>query len=66
MKLYQDPTLEHLDAKIIAWIIACVFIGLVLSAAFPADDRIVRNNRTNRVQMRGLRGGRAIARRKAA
>lgn len=69
--IYQEPTLAHLNRNLFAWIIACVLIGCVLSELFPShqdDDRYIRQQqRTQRMPLRMIRGGRpTAARRKTA
>lgn len=70
--IYQEPSLAHIDRKIFAWIIACVFVGCVLSELLPShnqeDDKYLRQQqRTIRTQLRMIRGGRpTAARRKTA
>jgi hypothetical protein len=46
-KLFGDPSGEHLNSKIISWILACVFAGTMLSVYYPefGEDKMLRNNR---------------------
>jgi hypothetical protein len=46
--IYQDPSLAHLDLKIIAWLLSCVLLGIALSVVFPDFDEEKINRNTGR------------------
>jgi hypothetical protein len=73
--LYSEPTILNANTKLVAYMLACILLGICLSVLFPSfddDDKINRTRRNNertqpmRVQPRPMRLARTARSRKTA
>jgi hypothetical protein len=49
--IYQEPSLEHLNAKILVWLLSCVLVGITVCMMLPDfdDDKMIRQAQRVRI-----------------